>query len=177
MRTLCSPSQQARRFLNTDFLGIQAIEDCATINAALTFGRAAQRSYNFIQATASGVVGNIQVARHPLNIAPVLHQQFDKIELFAREPANPAQAKAPLDHNTAFRTLQAGDNQLTAAHRISRNEWMHPSNSSLNKRIYRSLKCDPLSSNRAWQGQGHGTRKGCHYHDTNASPCQGVPWE
>src|SRR5260370_1914647 len=127
MRTLCSTYQEARRFINSEFLGIEAIEDRATINAALTFGRAAQRSYNFIQATASSVVGNVQVARHPLDIAPVLHQQFDKIELFAREPTNPAQANAPLDHNPTFRTLQASDNQLTAAHRVSRNQWMHPS--------------------------------------------------
>src|SRR6266699_4050797 len=127
MRTSCSPSQQACRLLNADLLGVQAIEDCTTINAALTFGRAAQRSYNFIQATASSVVGNIQVARYPLDIAPVLHQQFDKIELFPCEPANPAQAKAPLDHNTTLRALQAGDNEFTAAHRVSSNQWMHPS--------------------------------------------------
>src|SRR5438309_11739803 len=127
MRTLCSPSQQACRLLNADLLGVQAIEDCTTINAALTFGRAAQRGYNFIQTTTSSVVGNIQVACHPLDIAPVLHQQFDTFELFSCEPANPAQAKSPLYHNTALRALQAGDNEFTSAHRISSNEWMHPS--------------------------------------------------
>src|SRR5215469_11186905 len=137
MWTLCSPSQQARRLLNTDLLGVQAIEDCATINAALAIGRAAQRGYNFIQAAASSVVSNIQVARYPLDIAPVLHQQFDKIELFSGETANPAQAKAPLDYDTALGALQASNNEFTSAHRISSNEWMHTSYSSL-------LFSDPL---------------------------------
>src|SRR6266487_817183 len=120
MRTSCSPSQQACLLRNSDFLGVQAIEDCATINAALTFGRAAQRGYNFIQATASSVIGNIQVARYPLDIAPVLHQQFDKIELFPCEPANPAQTKPPSIPDPLFRVLQGGNNGFTAVTRVFR---------------------------------------------------------
>src|SRR5712692_1412359 len=109
MLPLCSPFQQARRFLNTDLLGIQAVENCPAIDAAISFRWATKRGYNIIQAATCSVVCDIEVSRNLLNIATVLDKQLDKLELFAAQATDPAQTEPSLDHDAAIGTFQPGN--------------------------------------------------------------------
>src|SRR2546426_7308826 len=121
----CFPFQQALSFLNPDLLGMQAVENRPPINTAIGLRWTTKRCDNLIQTAACRVVSNIQVSRYLLNIAPALDQQLDEIELFAAQATDPAQAEASLDHNAAFGTLQASDDQLTTAHGVPGDKWMH----------------------------------------------------
>src|SRR5207248_4152778 len=117
--------QQAHGFLDADLLGGETIKYHTPINPAIILRRTPQRGHNLIQSAACCIISNIKIGSQLLDIAPILDQQFDKIHLLARQATNPAQAKLPLDHDTALRTFQPGNNQLIATYWVPCNKWMH----------------------------------------------------
>src|SRR5260221_3977295 len=117
--------QQPHCFLDVDLFSSETVEYHTAIGTTVALRSAAECSYNFIETTAGRVIGNIQVLRKFLDIAPVLDKQLDKIKLFASQASNPTQAELPLDDNTTLGALQPGDNQLVASHRVPGDEWMH----------------------------------------------------
>src|SRR5258708_8005455 len=117
--------QQTHCFLDVDLFSSETVEYHTAIGTTVALISAAECSYNFIEPAPGRFIGNIQVFRTFLAIAPVLDKQLDKIKLFAGQASNPAQAELPLDDNTTLGTLQPGDNQLVASQRVPGDEWMH----------------------------------------------------
>src|SRR5579875_474878 len=121
------PLQHLHRLFHRDLLRGQPIQHSAPVNAPIILRRSPQRRDNLVQTATRSVIGDVQFSRQLLNVAAILDHQLHKVKLLTAQAANPAQAKAALDHNPTRRAFQPRYNQFLATDRVSRNQWIHTS--------------------------------------------------
>src|SRR5438552_1728020 len=117
--------QHTHRIFDADLLGGKLVENGTSIQVSVTLRRTAECGDDLIQAATRSVICNIHLCCQALHIAPMLDQQFYKVQLLTRQTTNPAQTETPLDDDAALRTFQTGRDHLAATYRITRYQWIH----------------------------------------------------
>ena len=89
-------------FLYGDFARGETVQHLAPACAALGYGApTAERRDNIVQAAPSSVVGDLELAGDAIDIAAILDQKLDEIELITTQVAQPAQREAAFERGVA----------------------------------------------------------------------------